>query len=370
MPDSPWAPVLKKAVAKEPDTPLQHRPHSDPSAGGRDLAGRGRRRGPPHTRVWPSSPKPMPSTSTVARPRSKQCGATSSGRTCWQSSDRRVRARVVPESGSDPCAAAGLVVRGGHAGELAAGGAGAGAGARIRRRRRGDSTISFALDDPDAMASAVARWRERHDQAMLVVDQFEELFTLNSPTCSRGTRTCSAGSRSRPMSTSCCRCATTFSSIATAHEALRPVFSEITPLGPLVGGALRRALVQPASRCGYRFEDDELVDEMLAEVEGERGALPLLAFAAARLWEKRDRGDGLLTGKPISDIGGVGGALARHAEARSIESATDREPIVREIFRNLDHRRRHPRRPRVGRICCRYFRSARTRMRRTTVFAS
>lgn len=36
-------------------------------------------------------------------------------------------------------------------------------------------------------------------------------------------------------------------------------------------------------KCGYRFEDDELVDEMLTEVEGERGALPLLAFAAARL---------------------------------------------------------------------------------------
>ena len=111
------------------------------------------------------------------------------------------------------------------------------------------------------------------------------------------------------------------------------------PLFPLLlpptGAALRRALVQPAMKCGYRFEDDELVDEMLAEVEGERGALPMLAFAAARLWEKRDRGSGLLTRQAYQDIGGVGGALARHAETTIDVIGHERVPIVRELFRNL-----------------------------------
>jgi len=190
-------------------------------------------------------------------------------------------------------------------------------------------------DDPDAMASAVARWRERHDQVVLVVDQFEELFTLNPPDVQS-------------------RCADLLGRLALendvhvllsmrddflfhcqAHEALRPVFSEITPLGPLVGGALRRALVQPASRCGYRFDDDDLVVEMLAEVEGERGSLPLLAFAVSRLWEERDRGEGLLTREAYQRIGGVGGALGKHAEDTLERIGKDREPIVREIFRNL-----------------------------------
>jgi hypothetical protein len=119
------------------------------------------------------------------------------------------------------------------------------------------------------------------------------------------------------------------------HEALKPIFSELTPLDPPVGPALRRALVQPATKCGYRFEDDGLVDEMLAEVEGERGALPLLAFAAARLWEKRDRETGLLTRQAYHDIGGVGGALARHAEATIDRIGSDHIAIVRELFRNL-----------------------------------
>ncbi len=98
---------------------------------------------------------------------------------------------------------------------------------------------------------------------------------------------------------------------------------------------LRRALVQPATTCGYRFSDDELVEEMLAEVEGERGALPLLAFAMARLWEKRDRENGLLTRQAFHDIGGVGGALARHAEETMDRIGGHRVPIVRELFRNL-----------------------------------
>ncbi len=74
---------------------------------------------------------------------------------------------------------------------------------------------------------------------------------------------------------------------------------------------------------------------MLAEVEGERGALPLLAFAASRLWEMRDRDTGLLTRQAYQDIGGVGGALARHAEATIDRIGTEHIAIVRELFRNL-----------------------------------
>jgi WD40 repeat protein len=109
----------------------------------------------------------------------------------------------------------------------------------------------------------------------------------------------------------------------------------VTVLDPPHGSALRRAVVQPALRCGYRFEDEELADEILAEVEGERGALPLLAFALARLWEKRDRENGLITRQAYHDIGGVGGALAQHAEALMDWLGSERHPIVRELFRNL-----------------------------------
>jgi WD40 repeat protein len=98
---------------------------------------------------------------------------------------------------------------------------------------------------------------------------------------------------------------------------------------------MRRALVQPALACGYRFEDEALVDEMIRDVSRECGALPLLAFAASRLWEKRDQERGLLTREAYKEIGGVGGALAQHAEVTLERIGRKRIPLVRELFRNL-----------------------------------
>ena len=198
-----------------------------------------------------------------------------------------------------------------------------------------EALAGLAAGEDDATVNAFSRWRATHRRALLIVDQFEELFTLNS------TETQAA-------------CANLLRQLALEHdvhvvlsmrddflmgchrfEGLRPVVSDLTLLDPPSGANLRRALVQPATRCGYRFEDDELVEEMLAEVEGERGALPMLAFAAARLWEMRDRENGVLTRRAYRDIGGVGGALAKHAGATMDRIGADRIPIVRELFRNL-----------------------------------
>ena len=77
------------------------------------------------------------------------------------------------------------------------------------------------------------------------------------------------------------------------------------------------------------------MDEMVSNVEGVRGALPLLAFAVARLWEKRDRERKLLTREAYREIAGVEGALAQHAEATMDRIGPERQGLVREIFRNL-----------------------------------
>ena len=104
---------------------------------------------------------------------------------------------------------------------------------------------------------------------------------------------------------------------------------------PLGRDALRRALVEPARKLGYRFEDEALVEEMVESVEGARAALPLLAFAVARLWETRDREKKLLTREAYQAIGGVAGALAQHAEATLDRIGSERQGLVRELFRNL-----------------------------------
>jgi hypothetical protein len=119
------------------------------------------------------------------------------------------------------------------------------------------------------------------------------------------------------------------------HEAIAPIFKDLTPLPPPTPEGLRRALKEPAARLLYRFSSELLVDRMIAEVEGERGALPLMAFAVHRLWEERDREGRLLTDEAYERIGGVAGALAKHAEATLERIGAERLPIVRELFRNL-----------------------------------
>ncbi len=189
--------------------------------------------------------------------------------------------------------------------------------------------------EPDIAVEIVGNWRSGHQRAMLIVDQFEELFTLNPPEVQK--QVAELLNRLVLDSDIFVLLSLRDDFLFQCHrfEGLRPGLTELTMLGPPEGGALRRALVQPATKCGYRFEDDALVEEILAEVEGERGALPLVAFALARLWEKRDRETGLLTRQAYHDIGGVGGALARHAEATVDRIGVERIPIVRELFRNL-----------------------------------
>jgi serine/threonine protein kinase/WD40 repeat protein len=198
--------------------------------------------------------------------------------------------------------------------------------------------LQALMADPnneDVIIDALSAWRAEHRGALIIFDQFEELFTLSSK---ENQRSFASLLGRLPLESDIhviLAMRDDFAAYCNTHQGLQPIFHELTVLNPPTGGNLRRALVQPATKCGYRFENDELVDEMLVEVEGERGALPLLAFAAARLWEKRDRDSGLLNRQAFHDIGGVGGALARHAEATIDRIGVEHIAIVRELFRNL-----------------------------------
>ena len=189
--------------------------------------------------------------------------------------------------------------------------------------------------NPDQLLAAIGDWRQRHDEVLLILDQFEELFTQNDVEVQARfadlLRTIAIDKDVHLLLSM----RDDFLLACQAHSALAPIFSELTPLGPPTGGALRRSLVQPALACGYRLEDEVMVEDMLAEVTKERGALPLIAFTAARLWEERDRETGYLTRAAYEEMGGVGGALAQHAERTLDGLGREGQGVVRELFRNL-----------------------------------
>ena len=191
------------------------------------------------------------------------------------------------------------------------------------------------FEQPDVAVDIVAGWRRRHDHALVVFDQFEELFTQSPPAVQERCTQLLARLALEADVHVLLSMRDDFLFHCKTFESLAPVFSDLMAMGPPTGAALRRALVQPALKCGYRFEDEAVVEQMLAQVAGERGALPLVAFAMSRLWERRDRERGLLTRAAYDEIGGVGGALAQHAEATLERIGQERVPIVRELVRNL-----------------------------------
>lgn len=185
------------------------------------------------------------------------------------------------------------------------------------------------------MIAAFKRWRATHTEVLLILDQFEELFTLNSEEIQQRFSVLIdrlAGDAGIHIVITvrddfllrCCE-----------QQPLAPILKELTVLLAMGRSDLERAVSEPSKKRGYSFEDEALVDEMVKSVEGVRGALPLLAFAVSRLWEKRDRERKMLTRNTYEEIGGVAGAIAQHAEAMMERIGSERQDMVREIFRNL-----------------------------------
>ena len=100
---------------------------------------------------------------------------------------------------------------------------------------------------------------------------------------------------------------------AAESPALEPHLGAIYVLRAPADDALLSTLHAPLDGTDHRFEDDSLPADMVASVSGERGSLALLQFTAHALWERRDRDRRLLTRAGYEALGGVPGALARHA---------------------------------------------------------
>ena len=118
-------------------------------------------------------------------------------------------------------------------------------------------------------------------------------------------------------------------------------------LGPMQSDELRRAIERPARAAGLRLEAG-LVDAMLADVEGEPGALPLLSHALYESWARRD--GRVLTLAGYREAGGVRGAIARTAEEVFVGCSPREQALMRRMFLRLtelgdateDSRRRVP----------------------------
>ena len=157
---------------------------------------------------------------------------------------------------------------------------------------------------------------------VLVVDQLEELFTLEQATAEdRGAYVAAIDALARSGVAWV---------IATLRSDFYPRISELAGLVALKEGAgqydllpassaeIGQMIRRPTAAAGLRFEVDLVTEERLDDVLRDEAArnpasLPLLEFTLEELYKMRNE-EGVLTFAAYRHLGGVEGALARRAE--------------------------------------------------------
>ncbi len=172
------------------------------------------------------------------------------------------------------------------------------------------------------------------DRLLLMVDQWEELYTLTTGDDTRRNfvdlilRATEDGPLSVVLTLR-----GDFYGQALQHRLLADrLQGVVVNLSTMTEQELERAIVKPAEQVDLVFEPG-LVPLILSDVGDEPGNLPLLEFVLDELWQQRR--DGLLLHETYRSIGGVHGAMARRADETVDALLPDERDDIRRIFLHL-----------------------------------
>jgi hypothetical protein len=171
--------------------------------------------------------------------------------------------------------------------------------------------------------------------ACLVVDQFEELFSLCIDYSARRafveallTLTSDAGRDHTVIVTMRSDWEDSVSQYPRLHER----FLNEVRVGSLLDEELRDVIERPAEQVGLKFEPG-LVERLVEDTRGEAAALPLLQFTLLKLWDARNRNR--LTHESYNDLGNVRFALSNCADKLSRTLRPETADTMRRIFLRL-----------------------------------
>ncbi|WP_189914409.1 WD40 repeat domain-containing protein [Kitasatospora xanthocidica] len=199
-----------------------------------------------------------------------------------------------------------------------------------------------------AFGASAADWREDAERCaadilrsvvgsglVLVVDQFEEVFTLVTDEAERLWFIEVLDRLARPRDANVLvvlGVRADFYARCTADERLRAALrDDPVLLDPMTEAELEQAVRCPAEAVGLAVEDG-LVELLLAELGGP-GTLPLLAHALRATWQERE--DGVLTAAGYRLSGGVHGAVTRTAESAYAGLTPEGRRAARIVFLRL-----------------------------------
>ena len=191
------------------------------------------------------------------------------------------------------------------------------------RLEAGADGLRWVADDLLAAGTATQRW------LLVSIDQAEELFTRTTPDARQRFAELLGDAVAGPVQVVAVMRSEFLDDLRTL-PALAGRRIEASVLAPLDRVMLRDVIEQPAKIARLRL-DDGLAAALVADT-GDGEALPLLAFTLRQLADGLPAG-GLLTLAGYRDLGGVHGALTRHADTALAEAVrasglTDREVLA------------------------------------------
>jgi WD40 repeat protein/serine/threonine protein kinase len=175
-----------------------------------------------------------------------------------------------------------------------------------------------------------------NSELLLVIDQFEELFTLVTDETSRtwflNLLTAAASDINSRVRIIITLRADFYDRPLYYPEFGKLVRNHIETVLPLSAEELEQAIMRPSEQVGVAFEPG-LVATFIDDVLYQPGALPLLQYALTELFEDRD--GRTLTRAAYEAIGGAAGALARRAEELYYEQESAGQEAIRQMFLRL-----------------------------------
>ena len=184
-----------------------------------------------------------------------------------------------------------------------------------------------AQQDAHTLHNAISTQTKSGHKLLLVIDQFEELFTL-----------CNKESERQAFITNLLTLAKENSAIKVIitlradfyanclrYDELRYILKNgQEPLGAMTGQELVTAVLEPAAKGDWKFQAG-LVEQMLDDLGQEPGSLPLLSHALLETWKRR-RGR-TLTLSGYQEAGKVKGAIAKTA-GETFDKLDSKEKVV------------------------------------------
>jgi len=210
-----------------------------------------------------------------------------------------------------------------------------------------ESKAQFVLegepkDKPDVLAQVARQLKDKDAEWLIFIDQFEELFTR-----------CINLEQRKNFIQSIAQIATSDDRSVKIVLAMRADFlGEFNPY-PKFGKTVQRqihlvnempedelelAIKGPAAKHGVRFEPG-LAKEIISDVQGQAGSLPLMQYTLDRLWQyevQLDKlADRMLNTQHYQALGKVRGALEQHVNEIYGSFSTIEQQATKRIFLSL-----------------------------------